>query len=420
MKTRQQQLLQYAALSSAFLIVNNTNAQVEYHEFDPYLPLTNAHDVFIDVDDDGVDDFSFYFAKDWVNSSSSYNGDVFQFRATQNAENEVMVITMPSVEFYSSSMMLYCSLPEALGVMQIEENTVIDMFADWGKADIMAQVDKCGFYGGLGEQGDWQLTGVTRDYFVGFRINTPIAKYGWMRLRHNDFGEVDFVKDFYLNETAGPGLVTPDLFNHVAPAPDNLNLFYNAEGKLTLTFDAAIHEDSLEEYRVILRNTIFTSEFTATKCEITLPENYIAVHKTGISNYTVDLSDLNTDWVGGVLEEGDGMVAYVYGKFDYPITLLNGLSPVSNELEKHAVEIAVLEDENNQYQIWQYDNMLHIKSTNSNIQQIIINDILGRVVFNETTDLIQNEIHIPYQFNEGIYIISLLTSDGIISNQIKL
>ncbi len=418
MKTRQQQLLQYAALSSAFLIANNANAQVEYHEFDPYLPLTNAHDVFIDVDDDGVDDFSFYFAKDWVNSSSSYDGDLFKFLATQNAENEVMVISMPSVEFYSSSMMLYCTLPEALGVMQLEENTVIDMFADWGKADVMAQVDKCGFYGGLGEQGEWQLTGSTHDYFVGFRINSPIAKYGWMRLRHNDYGQVDFVKDFYLNETAGPGLVTPDVYHHIAPAPDNLNLFYNDEGKLTLTFDAAAHEDSLEEYRVILRNTIYTSEFTATKCEITVPENYIAVPKTGISSYTVDLSELNTDWVGNILEEGDGIVAYVYGKFDYPVTLLNGLSPVSNELEKHAVEIAVMGDENNQYHVWHSNEVLHIETNNNPINRVTITDLTGRIVISEIITSIQQQIEIPCAFNTGIYIVSIINDDAILSKQI--
>ena len=420
MKTRNtNKLLQYSTLSTAFLLAGKVEAQTEYHEFDPYLPLTNASEVFIDVNDDGVDDFSFEFAKSWGTSSTGYAGDDFIFNAKQFGENEMMIASLPAVEFYSSIFTVYCSFPSTLGVKQLAENTIIDVFKEFGKADVMARVDQCGFYGADGEQGEWLLEGGTKDYFVGFRTNDISGYYGWMRIRHYDFGDVDYVKDFYLNDAIGSGVQTPDLDNMVAPAPDNLNLFYGGDGKLMLEFNAASDEDSLQEYRVILRNTIFTSELTATICETTLPGNYITVNKTGASTYVADLSTLTTDWVGNTLEEGDGVSAYVYNKFNYPVTMLNGLSPESNE-RTLSDDVAIHNNVNNETQVWLHDNVLHIIATNNNIEQIVIYDILGRIVYAEPLSESQNHISIPNQLNQGIYVVSMVTADGVISRQIKL
>ena len=119
MKTRNtNKLLQYSTLSTAFLLAGKVEAQTEYHEFDPYLPLTNASEVFIDVNDDGVDDFSFEFAKSWGTSSTGYAGDNFIFNAKQFGENEMMIASLPAVEFYSSILTVYCSFPSTLGVKQ--------------------------------------------------------------------------------------------------------------------------------------------------------------------------------------------------------------------------------------------------------------------------------------------------------------
>lgn len=419
MKTRNtNKLLQYSTLSTAFLLAGKVEAQTEYHEFDPYLPLTNASEVFIDVNDDGVDDFSFEFAKSWGTSSTGYAGDNFIFNAKQFGENEMMIASLPAVEFYSSIFTVYCSFPSTLGVKQLAENTIIDVFKEFGKADVMARVDQCGFYGADGEQGEWLLEGGTKDYFVGFRTNDISGYYGWMRIRHYDFGDVDYVKDFYLNDAIGSGVQTPDLDNMVAPAPDNLNLFYGGDGKLMLEFNAASDEDSLQEYRVILRNTIFTSELTATICETTLPGNYITVNKTGASTYVADLSTLTTDWVGNTLEEGDGVSAYVYSKFNYPVTMLNGLSPESNDLtlSNHvAINAYAVEG----IQVWQHNNMIHVTSENNSINAIMVSDISGRKLMQQNIAGAQ-EYQLPVDLTPGIYLVTVATANGNYTTQLFL
>ena len=419
MKTRNtNKLLQYSTLSTAFLLAGKVEAQTEYHEFDPYLPLTNASEVFIDVNDDGVDDFSFEFAKSWGTSSTGYAGDNFIFNAKQFGENEMMIASLPAVEFYSSIFTVYCSFPSTLGVKQLAENTIIDVFKEFGKADVMARVDQCGFYGADGEQGEWLLEGGTKDYFVGFRTNDISGYYGWMRIRHYDFGDVDYVKDFYLNDAIGSGVQTPDLENMVAPAPDNLNLFYGGDGKLMLEFNAASDENSLQEYRVILRNTIFTSELTATICETTLPGNYITVNKTGASTYVADLSTLTTDWVGNTLEEGDGVSAYVYSKFNYPVTMLNGLSPESNDLtlSNHvAINAYAVEG----IQVWQHNNMIHVTSENNSINAIMVSDISGRKLMQQNIAGAQ-EYQLPVDLTPGIYLVTVATANGNYTTQLFL
>lgn len=419
MKTRNtNKLLQYSTLSTAFLLAGKVEAQTEYHEFDPYLPLTNASEVFIDVNDDGVDDFSFEFAKSWGTSSTGYAGDNFIFNAKQFGENEMMIASLPAVEFYSSIFTVYCSFPSTLGVKQLAENTIIDVFKEFGKADVMARVDQCGFYGADGEQGEWLLEGGTKDYFVGFRTNDISGYYGWMRIRHYDFGDVDYVKDFYLNDAIGSGVQTPDLDNMVAPAPDNLNLFYGGDGKLMLEFNAASDEDSLQEYRVILRNTIFTSELTATICETTLPGNYITVNKTGASTYVADLSTLTTDWVGNTLEEGDGVSAYVYSKFNYPVTMLNGLSPESNDLTL-SDHVAINAYAVAGIQVWQHNNMIHITSENNSINAIMVSDISGRKLMQQNIAGAQ-EYQLPVDLTPGIYLVTVATANGNYTTQLFL
>jgi len=413
-------LMQYAAFSSSFLLMNELNAQTEYQEFNPYLPLTNASEVFIDVDDDGIDDFSFYFAKDWGTSSAGYANNNFSFRANQFGDNQVMIDTLPAVDFYSSIDVIYCTFPEAAGVIQLNENSAISDLDNWGKAAVMARVDQCGSYGGDGQQGEWLLDGGTQDYFVGIKLVNPTEYYGWLRIRHNDFGDVDYIKDFYLNSSPGASVVTPDLYNSVAPAADNLNLYYNPDLKLMLEFNAATHEDSLQEYRVILRNSIYTSAFTATICETTAPANYISVNKSGADNYTVDISAINTDWVGNPLAEGEGIKAYVYSKFNHPITMLNGLSGVSNVIDKLTVAIAEQVVNANTLPIWYFDNSLHISTNNIFVASVFITDITGRKVSSVKINSKEAQIDMPCSLTPGIYIVSVITADGMICKQIKI
>ena len=151
-----------------------------------------------------------------------------------------------------------------------------------------------------------------RDYYVGVRINNPDPHYGWVRLRHN--GTTDYIKDFAMENSMATEITTPDLFNHIAPAAQHPVLTADAgTNALHIQFDAASGEDSLMEYRVILRNTIYTDSMTATKCEITQPGHYISVMKTG-GPYSVDLSPLTTDWAGNILIEGQTYKAYIYSR----------------------------------------------------------------------------------------------------------
>lgn len=415
---RTEKLIQYTALSTAFLVAHQANAQ-EYHEFDPYLPLTNASEVFIDIDDDGSDDFSFYFAKSWGTSSTGYSGNNFQFHANQFGDNEILITTLPAVEFFSSFYTIYCSFPETLGVVQLNEAAVISADDDWGKAQIMARVDHCGWYGGDGEQGEWLLEGGTKDYFVGFRTKADDGNYGWMRIRHYDFGDVDYIKDFFISNTPGGEVQTPDLSEMIAPAAENLNLYYGIGGVLMLDFDAADNEDDLQEYRVILRNTTFPSTITARICEITLPDNYISVNKTGSATYSADISALNSDWMGNSIEIGEGIEAFVYSKFNYPITLLNSLSAKSNELS-FSDNVSIHNNVIDGMQIWQHNHVLYITSTKKEVENIVITNMLGQTVYSESVDLMEEHITIPYEFTPGIYVVSILTLDGVLSQQIKL
>ena len=83
-------------------------------------------------------------------------------------------------------------------------------------------------------------------------------------------------------------------------------------------------------------------------------------------------------------------------------------------------DVAIHNNVNNETQVWLHDNVLHIIATNNNIEQIVIYDILGRIVYAEPLSESQNHISIPNQLNQGIYVVSMVTADGVISRQIKL
>ncbi len=365
--THKERLVRYSAFSASFLFLHAADAQLIHTEFDPYLEMENADPLVVDVDDDGAGDISFTIYKS-MGSSSGFPS--FGLVAEQMGDLEVMVTPFSAVNFSSSIYSVDCYFAAADGIRKLDELVTIDIAENWNTAELMGHGMVCGEYGMWGEQGEWLFdypSGEVRDYFVGFRINGPVYTYGWIRLRHN--GITDYVKDFSIAASPGGGVVTPDLFQHIAPAAQDLNL--SAEPlthKLILNFDGAAYEDSLQEYRVILRNSIYTDEMTATRCEVTEPGRYISVPKTG-GSYTVDLSSLTTDWAGNLLEDGATYKAYVYSKFNYPVTLLNGLSGESNIVEYNttvAVGINGLTS-GSEPSIFYYENLLQINSESAAI-----------------------------------------------------
>ena len=82
--------------------------------------------------------------------------------------------------------------------------------------------------------------------------------------------------------------------------------------------------------------------------------------------------------------------------------------------------ISILGDANNLLHVWNYDEVLHIETNNVFIEKIMIADMLGRIIYSEPVNIQQSHITIPIQLQSGIYVISAITDEGILSKQIKL
>lgn len=395
-------LRQYAALSAGFLAAGHAGAQTGYHEFDPYFPMTFNEDVVVDLDMDGEDDFGFFFRKEW-SVSTGYGVNDFTFNMEQFGANEVVVAPLAadqSFTIYSDT----CYFPAATGVDKIGSLVAIGPDDEWDVAEIMARGESCTSYAFI-KQGDWLFSGGQQDKFVGFRLSKPELYYGWMRIRHNDSGNIDYIKDYYISPTPNTEVVTPEVEDMYAPAPEEITLFY-AGDDLMVTFPKASDESALEEYRVILRDASFTSALTSEICDITVPENYVSVPKTGTDTYTTNVSALTHYWSGVPMASGDSIKAYVYTKYLYPYTMLNGMSPASAAVYYEGAS-TIADTPSPIMHAWFSGAQLIVQTNGLSLEEILLYDISGRRLAIEpvNNDQVQYTYAIPVNLPRGVYIV---------------
>ncbi len=409
MKKQAFTLQHYALLSAGFLAAGRTEAQTGYYEFDPYFPMTFNEDVVVDLDMDGESDFGFFFRKEW-SASAGYGIQNYEWYMEQMASHEV-VISPLLADITWTSYSDFCYFPAALGVAQISGMIEIDEADSWGKAEILARGESCTSYAFL-EQGDWPFSGGQKDKFIGFRLSKPELYYGWMRIRHNDNGQVNFIKDYFIVPVPDSGLVTPTVLGMYAPAPEELSLFY-AGDDLMVTFPRAADESKLQDYRVILRDAAFATPLTSEMCEITAPEDYVLVPKTGADTYTVNISALTRFWTGAAIEPGDMIKAYVYTKFDHPVTMLNGLSPESEAVEFSASTNIPATDPDPVH-AWMAGGMLIVQADITHVQEISVYDLSGRSLLHYSGAELHmvNHFTIPFEAASGIYIVTVRDTTG--------
>lgn len=409
MKKQAFTLQHYALLSAGFLAAGRTEAQTGYYEFDPYFPMTFNEDVVVDLDMDGENDFGFFFRKEW-SVSTGYGVNDFTFNMEQFGSHQVMVVPLDadfSFTIYSNT----CYFPAATGVDKLTSFEVIGPDNEWDVAEIMARGESCTSYAFL-KQGEWLFSGGQRDRFVGFRLSKPEHYYGWMRIRHNDSGNVDHIKDYFISPAPDTEVMTPEVDSLYAPAPEELSLFY-AGDDLMVTFPRAADESKLQDYRVILRDAAFATPLTSEMCEITAPEDYMLVPKTGADDYTVNISALTRFWTGAAIEPGDMIKAYVYTKFDHPVTMLNGLSPESESVE-YSASTDIPASDPDPVHAWMTGGMLIVQADGTRVQEISVYDLSGRSLLHYSGAELHmvNHFTIPFEPASGIYIVTVRDTTG--------
>jgi len=409
MKKQAFTLQHYALLSAGFLAAGRAEAQTGYYEFDPYFPMTFNEDVVVDLDMDGENDFGFFFRKEW-SVSTGYGVNDFTFNMEQFGSHQVMVVPLDadfSFTIYSNT----CYFPAATGVDKLASFEVIGPDNEWDVAEIMARGESCTSYAFL-KQGEWLFTGGQQDRFVGFRLSTPEHYYGWMRIRHNDSGNVDYIKDYFISPAPDTEVMTPEVDSLYAPAPEELSLFY-AGDDLMVTFPRAADESKLQDYRVILRDAAFATPLTSEMCEITAPEDYVLVPKTGADTYSVNISALTRFWTGAAIEPGDMMKAYVYTKFDHPVTMLNGLSPESESVE-YSASTDIPASDPDPVHAWMTGGMLIVQADGTRVQEISVYDLSGRSLLHYSGAELHmvNHFTIPFEAASGIYIVTVHDTTG--------
>ncbi|NLJ08174.1 MAG: T9SS type A sorting domain-containing protein [Sphingobacteriales bacterium] len=161
--------------------------------------------------------------------------------------------------------------------------------------------------GTAGNYGYWQ--GVN-DKYLGIKIKIDGKPYlGWARLDVAQNGRSFTIKDFAIEFTSGKSIRTGDAANTYGVTKILAQDLGNGNG-LKITFDKAVDESKVSEYRIILKNVLDSTQLTPNMALNLSPPNIVVVPKTGF-NIEKTVNSSNVDLQGNPLKIGQYYQVYV-------------------------------------------------------------------------------------------------------------
>lgn len=322
----------YAALSSAFLALNNSaSAQIVYKDVDPDLNVF-VDDIAIDLDGNGTNDFKLVFLTD---SFTSFSFNELKLRINPLGDNQVAysLQTIPvtysgeaaATYFFGATEILFTNVP----VMNSGELVTDALNFHY---DIGVLYENLIFYINSSSNavpfagGHWD--GV-EDRFAAIKLYADGEfHYGWLRLSVST--ETGIVLKDYAYE------INPD--TPLSTVINAYSIHWNSVGDfgtsgtaadLNFDFNAAGDEGDIQAYKVICVKAGVT-DFSYTDANALTPDRYVEIIPDGSANYNQSFGIGALDCDGDPILTGQSYVLYVLNVMQPAINYENILSSPSS------------------------------------------------------------------------------------------
>ncbi|MCR9173797.1 MAG: T9SS type A sorting domain-containing protein [bacterium] len=298
----QKRLAQYGMLTAAIAVTNDADAAVVYTDETPDFTGGIGSQYFLDVDNNGTDDFRIW-----------HDGSQNLYISPLTATNECLGSGGATFAY-----------PFALSSGAVISSGAGQFFNNGFAGGFQSlNYGSCSF-------GNW--CNVT-DRYIGLRFDiSGTIHYGWVRLDVNFAGNSWTVKDYAYETNGGAAISAGDTGSggtvaSQATAISGLDVANSSnETDLEFSFDAAVDETTISEYRVIIVKSALVGTFDITAAEALPMANYTAVTPNGGPTYTQVLTTGAIDSDGDAIVIGQAYRIYVLNVADGTNATINSLS----------------------------------------------------------------------------------------------
>ncbi len=253
--------------------------------------------------------------------------------------------------------------------------------------------------------------------FLGLRFTLDGGStyhYGWARVSLDATAAMITLHDFAYESTADAGIEAGQTVG-ATPAGTATNLMpmdigdMNSGADLQLTFDSAMNEASVAEYRAMVVDSAAAETFTLDMADTVSTGNYVSVTPDGSVAYTINFDGI-FKVNGDTIMENEPYKLFVLSIADGTIATENSLSD-SSETITLINSIGIVENNAVETKVYLADEMLKVEFSKAiNEADLAIYDMYGKIIFREILAHQHNNVRVP-AIERGVYIVKI-TLDG--------
>ncbi|MDP4662658.1 MAG: T9SS type A sorting domain-containing protein [Salibacteraceae bacterium] len=379
------------------------HAQVDYTDLDPDAVASNTDTVYLDLNNDGTNDFVFLASFDTYGSGAL---NIYKNFAVALGSNAIVGSATSSGYLYPYAIPSG-SIINGNAAMNSGSNFQTlgwDYFTASGSAAYTFGNIRVG----------------SGDAYLGLRLDLNGAThYGWARVSL-ELGGTLTLKDYAYEQTSCVGIEAGAMTGGLTatPAPTASNIVAVDNGNvgdgtdILVTFDVATSEAGVSEYRVFAVKAVNAGSFDLATASAVA--DYKSVTPTG-SAISTDLSGTN-DSDGDAIMINNAYAIFVLSVNDCADAQTNALT-ASSETVTITPPVGVGELNQFGYSLFAQGNSIVLNS-NVNIESMIVTGIDGKVV--KTLSNIQGNQTIDLGVARGVYIVNISTAKGSSSEKVFL
>ncbi|PWL28906.1 MAG: hypothetical protein DCO96_08805 [Fluviicola sp. XM-24bin1] len=314
--TLQKRLAQYGLLTAAIAATNEADAAVVYTDITPDFTGGLGSQYFLDLDNNGTDDFRI-----WHNGSSNL------YISPLTGTNEALGSGGATFAY-----------PFALTSGAAISSGAGGWFNNgYGGGFQSLNYGSCSF-------GNW--CNVT-DRYIGLRFDIAGSiHYGWVRLDVDFAGNSWTVKDYAYETNPGIGITAGDTGTGGTAASNStgivgMDIAENSNGSdLEVTFTAGIDETTISEYRIMAVKAALVGTFDQAAAELVPMANYTAITPSGGPTYTQVMAAGALDSDGDAIVIGQPYRIFILNVADGVNATLNSFSAASADVTLNTTVLA--------------------------------------------------------------------------------
>lgn len=311
----QKRLAQYGLLTAAIAGTNDADAAIVYTDETPDFAGSIGSQYFLDLNNDGTDDFRIW-----------HNGSLNLYISPLAGTNETLG-SGGATFAYPFALTSGAAISSGAGAWFNNGYAGGFQSLNYGS---------CSF-------GNW--CNVT-DRYIGLRFDIAGSiHYGWVRLDVDFSGNSWVVKDYAYENTAGTAINAGDTGTGTVASTSTgiigTDVAENSNGSdLEVSFTAAIDETTISEYRVMAVKSTLVGTFDQTAAELVPMANYTTVTPNGGPTYTQVLTAGALDSDGDAIVIGQPYRIYILNVADGVNATLNSLSIANADVTLNTTAMA--------------------------------------------------------------------------------